>query len=57
MGIHGEPADFQGGRPLYTQNNRKSSTAPIPPIEDGNPSPNLSFFSELASLLSGQPST
>jgi outer membrane receptor protein involved in Fe transport len=39
----------------YTQNNRKSLNCSYTPIEDGNPSPNLSFFSELASLLSGQP--
>jgi len=39
----------------YTKNRRDSLNCSYTPIQDGNPSPNLSFFSELASALSGQP--
>ena len=38
----------------YTENRRESLNCSYTPIQDGNPSPNLSFFSELASALSGQ---
>jgi len=39
----------------YTENHRDSLNCSYTPLQDGNPSPNLSFFSELASFLSGQP--
>ena len=45
---------FKGGA-RYTANRRDSLNCSYTPIQDGNPSPNLSFFSELASALSGQP--
>jgi len=45
---------FKGGA-RYTENRRDSLNCSYTPIQDGNPSPNLSFFSELASALSGQP--
>ena len=45
---------FKGGA-RYTENRRNSLNCSYTPIQDGNPSPNLSFFSELASALSGQP--
>jgi iron complex outermembrane receptor protein len=38
----------------FTENRRDSANCSYTPIQDGNPSPNLSFFSELASALSGQ---
>ena len=43
------------GGARYTENRRDSLNCSYTPIQDGNPSPNLSFFSELASTLSGQP--
>ena len=39
----------------YTENRRDSRNCSYTPLQDGVPSPNLSFFSELASALSGQP--
>ena len=38
----------------YTESHRYSRNCSYTPVEDGNPSPNLSFFSEFTSFLSGQ---